>query len=239
MSQDISKTNKDKHTQHFSQVRNELQRQLYHRSASLSEVEKTFLSLLLVDEPSTNEEEEEYTKKLTSANKVLTNDILFSVPFVDEAAAKQDTSEHGPEDKASRKKLSLPPKIQRLNPQLELWKAHRDGVTARQFQLLRTRSSSAKNNQQGDDDKESSRSAAGNNSDNNNNIRESESDIVDNDVNTNCTLRTEDNDDNSSWSSSQGGFDHYDTWEVIKGECTWTSCPYMRIHWHVTTIFWK
>ena len=217
MNEDKSLTDNGGHTQHLSQVRHELQHQLYHRSASLSEVEKTFLSMLLVDEPSTNEAMEEYTKKLTSANKVLTNDILFSVPFEDTAPTKHDaddTPENQPEDKAPRK-LSLPPKIQRLNPQLELWKAHQDGVTAKQFQLLRTRSSSAKNNQQGDGDIESSRSAIGNNNDN---THESELGIIDNDVNSNCTLRTEDNDDNSSWSSSQGGFDHYDTWQTIKGE---------------------
>lgn len=90
-------------------VRQELKRHMYHRSASLSDVEKTFLSSLLIDQPPTLEEEELHKKKIESANNVLTDDILFSIPFNEDISDGNERAE---------KKQSLPPKIKRSNPQL-------------------------------------------------------------------------------------------------------------------------
>ena len=86
---------------------------MYHRSASLSDVEKSFLSSLLIDDPPNVEEEELLKKNIESATKVLTNDMLFSVPCSD--SSPEDSSDG---DQKAERKHSLPPKIKRSNPQL-------------------------------------------------------------------------------------------------------------------------
>jgi hypothetical protein len=63
----------------------------------------------LIDQPPTLEEEELHKKKIESANNVLTDDILFSIPFNEDSSDGNERAE---------RKQSLPPKIKRSNPQL-------------------------------------------------------------------------------------------------------------------------
>lgn len=105
--------------EHPCPVRQELQKHMFHRSASLSDVEKSFLSSLLIDDTPTIEDEALQKKMIESASKVLTDDMLFSVPFI---GSSKDDSEGN--QKAERKQ-SLPPKPTRSNPQLGTCTFHR------------------------------------------------------------------------------------------------------------------
>ena len=111
MNEPPAKSQADK--KHSCPVRQALKKQVYHRAASLTDVEKAFLSSLLIDCAPTKEEEHQLKKKTESANKMLTDDILFSLPFVDSSLEEISDSNH----KAGRKK-SMPPAPTRSNPQL-------------------------------------------------------------------------------------------------------------------------
>jgi len=94
-------------------VREELKRHIYHRSASLSDVEKLFLSSLLIDKSGTIEEEKMRKNSIMKASKVLTNDLLFTVPFKNSSV--EDSVDC---NQKVEKKQSLPSKFKRSNPQL-------------------------------------------------------------------------------------------------------------------------
>ena len=103
--------------------RQALQRSLYHRAASLTNVEKTFLSALLIDRPSTHEEEQLHKKKIEKATEVLNDGILFSVPLREVSTSEEDgkLSEESTLSGADQK-LPSPPKSKRSNVrQLDLW----------------------------------------------------------------------------------------------------------------------
>lgn len=85
MSETKTEINGNSGNKHVCPVRQELKHHMYHRSASLSDVEKSFLSSLLIDDPP-NSDEELLKKNIESATNVLTNDMLFSVPCGDLSA---------------------------------------------------------------------------------------------------------------------------------------------------------
>lgn len=105
-------TQLENNNDHQCPVRQKLKKHLYQRAASLSDVEKSFLSSLLIDEPPTLEEEELHKTKIERATKVLTDDILFTVPF------KKSTIDDSDGNNKAERKPSLPPKAKRSNPQL-------------------------------------------------------------------------------------------------------------------------
>jgi hypothetical protein len=105
-------TQLENNNDHPCPVRQKLKKHLYYRAASLSDVEKSFLSSLLIDEPPTLEEEELHKTRIERATKVLTDDILFTVPFKHLSIDDSDGN-----DNAGRKP-ALPPKAKRSNPQL-------------------------------------------------------------------------------------------------------------------------
>jgi len=94
-------------------VRQAPKKQVYHRAASLTDVERVFLSSLLIDRAPTMEEEDLRKKKMESAKKVLTEDILFSLPFIDSSLEKSLDDNH----KAGRIKFKQHVRT-RSNPQL-------------------------------------------------------------------------------------------------------------------------
>lgn len=107
-----SSSTSEKGKQTCCPVRQSLERHMYHRSASLTDVEKSFLHSLLIDEPPTLEEEDLHKKKIESASEALTDDILFSVPL-------NESSEDGSDSNRNvERKRSMPPKPTRSNPQL-------------------------------------------------------------------------------------------------------------------------
>lgn len=203
-----------------------------------------FLSALLIDKSSsTPEREEAHRKKIKKATKVLNDDMLFSVPGTLAAAEKgsDDDDEATVEKSNHSHHLPIPPKPTRSNAaQLDLWKAHGDGVRP---ELLREKSERAslgskmglivqsKSTVSIDEDGNPVKERRGwsnssskrkvnkiGKSDAANQEREEE------DVNFPDVLSDQEvggiHDDStaSSWNSSQGGFDHYNTWEVIRDE---------------------
>ena len=105
------------------------------------------------------------------------------------------------------------------NYSLELWKAHEDGVAP---SMLRAKSSCGRHDDKDAPVKRSENSikrtehGVGSST---SEIQEAESAIDSLEVHSDHEVG-EHNDESSasSWDSSQGGFDHYDTWEVIKDE---------------------
>ena len=105
MNQTTAKPETDKFT---CPVRQAPKKQKYHRAASFTDVEKVFLSFLLIDRAPTKEGEDLRKKKTESAKKVLTEDVLFSLPFIESIHDNH---------KAGRIK-SIPHVRTRSNPQL-------------------------------------------------------------------------------------------------------------------------
>ncbi|KAL7528433.1 hypothetical protein ACHAXR_003383 [Thalassiosira sp. AJA248-18] len=225
-------------------VRSALRRSIYHRQASLTEVEKTFLSALLIDRP---EDSQLHKKKIENATKVLNDDILFSVPNVEDnpkvekdrsvGAGTEICNEKGShtnvEEKASH---PLPPKPTRSNEaQLDLWKAHKDGVRPKLLKEISKRALSPQKRGGSNLSIRShlqSSSLAGNvlqqsSTPRKRSSRGSELDKIEDSLTLTNSMDVlsdqevgsiNDASTASSWNSSQGGFDHYNAWEVLRDE---------------------
>ncbi|KAL7486470.1 hypothetical protein ACHAW6_012069 [Cyclotella cf. meneghiniana] len=206
MNQTTAKPETDKFT---CPVRQAPKKQKYHRAASFTDVEKVFLSFLLIDRAPTTEGEDLRKKKTESAKKVLTEDVLFSLPFIESLDDNH---------KAGRTK-SIPHVRTRSNPQLELWKAHEDGVAPA---MLRAKSSCGRNDDKDSPDKRNENSLKKTDhgvSSSTSNIQDTGSAVDSLQVHSDHEVgQHNDESSASSWGSSQGGFDHYNTWEVIKDE---------------------
>jgi len=190
-------------------IRSALKSSVNHRQASLTEVEKVFLSALLIDKPSSSvEDEEAHKKKIERATKVLNDDILFSIPIMDDPRA--------------------PPNPTRSNnAQLDLWKAHKDGVRPK---LLKEKSRRALSSGGKGSIVQSPLKRHANDCVDNDNCEQDKNEQAktqedgEEDVNSLDVLSDQevgtinDNSTASSWNSSQGGFDHYDAWEVLRDE---------------------
>lgn len=264
-------------------VREKLQRAVHRRAASLTNVEKSFLSKLLIDTHPTIEEENRHKKRIEKAIHVLSDDVLFSVPIVKVASSSLVTEENKLEgdeildgyechngEAVLEKNMQeamvinsgendpLPPKPSRSNEsQLDLWKAHQDGVPPIKLRAmsslgLNTDSPSSNNSTKRTVTIDTGSGTNLNGGDNNNQYGRrrsrrssrpnTEDDDCDQDIecNLNKTNKSKSGDEDdansldaqsdqevghvndessaSSWDSSQGGFDHYDAWEVIKDE---------------------
>eukprot|EP00579_Thalassiosira_antarctica_P003932 CAMPEP_0201905428 /NCGR_PEP_ID=MMETSP0902-20130614/56503_1 /ASSEMBLY_ACC=CAM_ASM_000551 /TAXON_ID=420261 /ORGANISM="Thalassiosira antarctica, Strain CCMP982" /LENGTH=586 /DNA_ID=CAMNT_0048439541 /DNA_START=184 /DNA_END=1945 /DNA_ORIENTATION=+ len=190
-------------------IRSALKSSVNHCQASLTEVEKVFLSALLIDKPSSSvEDEEAHKKKIERATKVLNDDILFSIPIIDDHKA--------------------PPNPTRSNnAQLDLWKAHKDGVRPK---LLKEKSRRALSSGGKGSIAQSPLKRHANDCVDNDNCKQDKNEQAktqedgEEDVNSLDVLSDQevgtinDNSTASSWNSSQGGFDHYDAWEVLRDE---------------------
>uniref|UniRef100_A0A7R9WES6 Oxidation resistance protein 1 n=1 Tax=Pseudictyota dubia TaxID=2749911 RepID=A0A7R9WES6_9STRA len=219
------------HKEGGCEVKSGLKRAILKRQASLTVGEQVFLRALLIDAPPTvpsavDERDEErgdqrggpsHKEMMACAERVLDDDILFSLPF--------GPSEKDPKDDLERKSSVLPPRPSRHDNSnfIGLWKAHEDGIAP--TKLREMRNSSLREN---DEEKlnrlrsmasrtsrvsrrskrQSSRRSEG--------YESGESFISDEEV-----RRNRDDDDASSassWDLSEGGFDHYDAWAVLKDE---------------------
>ncbi|KAL7531622.1 hypothetical protein ACHAWF_003850 [Thalassiosira exigua] len=233
-------------------VRSALQASMHHRMASLTEVEKAFLSALLIDRP---EDEARHKKKVERAKTVLDNDVLFSLP-VEGGEGGEDSpdieiSRHRRPKRGRKKSHPRPPRPTRSNvAQIDLWKAHRDGVRpvllrklSKQASLLKkgssgsngpvvqSPSSESQNDGAFDDAQQSprrgrrrsrSKNQFKDGADLEQNAGGCESQGVTGEVANSLDGITEQQVGSlstaSSWNSSQGGFDHYDAWEVLRDE---------------------
>ena len=222
--------NNTSHDNETCHVRSALQRSLQHRQASLTQAERTFLSALLIDKPPTVEDEEVHKKKIENATKVLNDDILFSVPMTLAAVPKKDErgtdkkAEHEATIEVSNHKPPKPPKPTRSNEaQLDLWRSHGDGVEPKLLGSLTTDSqidngdNAVKHHRR----KKSGASLLMKQAKKEQATKQGEVDI---DINSLDVPSDQEvgsiNDEStaSSWNSSQGGFDHYNAWEVIRDE---------------------
>ncbi|KAL9186913.1 hypothetical protein ACHAXT_010633 [Thalassiosira profunda] len=220
-------------------ARSALERSLLRRQASLTPVEKSFLHSLLVDGPPPGEGGGAHAKRLEDATKVLSDDILFSVPPVQqnelEGSGIEFSSHHNPSTEGGRGGRPLPPRPTRSNEkQLDLWRAHNDGVRPKLLKQksrrasLHNRESSGIGQEPSSDSQDVSEgrrsprrkksgralmlkkvSKTGDEEDDGNSLDVLSDEEVGS-INDESTA--------SSWNSSQGGFDHYDAWEVLRDE---------------------
>lgn len=191
-----------------------LRKSIYHRSASLTEVERTFLGALLLE--GNNDE-------INNAKDVLNDEILFSLPIVDAEDDENRAEEREEEEKEGGTDGTA--KIRRSNvKQEDLWRAHQDGVTPAKLM----KKSSAKFGQSisssttGQNSRRKSRASM--KSAASNTLPLENNDSNDNDVNSLDVQSDEEvgeidhDSDASSWSENDGGFNHYDAWEVLRDE---------------------
>jgi len=245
------------------QVRAALKRSLHKRHASLTPIEKTFLSALLIDSPSgsaskDDEEEEHHKRKIENAIAILDDDILFSLPFRSKSSKSISNRSMGGDggitdeennaiDEATDEETEeydrppLPPKPQRSNvAQLDLWKAYNDGVRPTLLKAISERGISKGCILQADSDdpdidgevykkhsprrrcssrkvnslQRTSTKSLGQSDQGERGISNSSLDVQsDHEVGS-----INEDSSASSWNSSQGGFDHYNAWEVIRDE---------------------
>eukprot|EP00581_Thalassiosira_minuscula_P018109 CAMPEP_0183713566 /NCGR_PEP_ID=MMETSP0737-20130205/8377_1 /TAXON_ID=385413 /ORGANISM="Thalassiosira miniscula, Strain CCMP1093" /LENGTH=611 /DNA_ID=CAMNT_0025942365 /DNA_START=228 /DNA_END=2061 /DNA_ORIENTATION=+ len=233
--------------------RSTLKSSLHRRAASLTAIEKTFLHALLIDKPSCPNEEQRHQKKIQRATKVLNDEILFSVPIVEDWEPQHDDGTNGDKEGAHSKQplRPKPPKPTRSNhAQIDLWKAHNDGVGPRQLVDKNKSSKSSMRSKDSVDDRLPSsgsridqvqstswngkpaslkrhanhESCAENNncakdSTANEEIMQDETEVDSLDVLSDQEVGTiHSSSSASSWRSSQGGYDHYDAWEVLRDE---------------------
>ncbi|KAL7466701.1 hypothetical protein ACHAXS_006988 [Conticribra weissflogii] len=236
-------------------VRQALRKSLHRRGASLTNAEKTFLSALLIDSPPTPQQEELHKKKIACATKVLNDEILFSVPVrmtaqngeMKNSVSNNATDGEGlgksEENKDTDTLRPMPPKPSRDNlSQLDLWKAHQDGVAPAKLKEMsniephqndcplsksskvnsaifkKSRSSSRRIKTENVDSSDAVKSNL-NRSHKTQGSKEGDEDADSLDVQSDQEVgHVNDDSSASSWNSSQGGFDHYNTWEVIKDE---------------------
>jgi len=219
-------------------VRSALKSSIYHRRASLSEVEKIFLHALLIDDKP-DDEEDNHKRCIENATKVLNDDILFSVPVIDKDVTNIKKSSVGVvDDDIDEKNIPpKPPKPTRSNAaQLDLWKVHGDGVRIKDFirtmskmninressRRLHTKDSQIGNNNEEKNEQQPRRTKSGRQL---KTRPQSSSKICDEGDAVSLDVQSDEevgsiNDDSSasSWNSSQGGFTQYDAWEVLKDE---------------------
>ena len=230
-----------------------LRKSILHRSASLTEAERTFLGALLLE----GKEEE-----MKSAARVLSDDILFSVPIIGGGGCGGDLKPEEREDKSSPIKatmlmgsnaeegweemtrrfsdmpfvnepLSTPaPTLTRSNvAQADLWRAHQDGVAPTKLVQKSMASTTAVGQSITSfiNQKERTKVQKGR--------RKSRASLKSSTKSFKVPSSSEDNDANSldvqsddevgeidhesessSWSENEGGFKHYDAWEVLRDE---------------------
>lgn len=224
-------------------VRSALKSSIYHRRASLSEVEKIFLHALLIDKP--DDEEDDHKRCIENATRVLNDDILFSIPVIDKDGSNLEDSKTSvgvvDDDKGTDENIPpKPPKPTRSNTaQLDLWKVHGDGVRIKDFirtmskmninrkssRCLHTRDSQIGNDDEEKNEQQPRRTKSGRQLKSKHSTTQgSKRDDEEGDAESLDVLSDEEvgsiNDDSSasSWNSSQGDFTQYDTWEVLKDE---------------------
>ena len=173
---------------------------MYSRKASLSAVEEVFLHALLIDPPENSEADDvEQRQQIEKAAKVLDDEMLFAVP---DCLAKEEKS--GNENPIRRPTITKKPKDYRFL--VGLWQAHEDGVSPKKLTAMSLRKSD-----QVDKLKDDEESTAEDDDD----LSDGESVMSDQEVRGDTTA---DGSSAGSWGDDEGGFDHFDAWEVLKDE---------------------
>jgi len=224
--QNIRKTSSCMDTPRCEAAEN-LKRSISKRQASLLPCERIFLSNLLIDHdvPSdvstagiSKDEIEARTEMLRQASLILDDDTLFSTPFNQDA-------EGNPE----KPPIVLPHPNRSTKNHVGLWKAYEEGASWGLKNLWMRRGKKRKFKKVEECKKEGiSEEKHDNDEDETPSLKEAETPSLE-ETDANTVLSDEevrgppkDGDDDasnaSSWNLSEGGFDHYDAWEVIKDE---------------------
>jgi hypothetical protein len=189
---------------------------MHARKASLTAVEEAFLHALLVDPPMDPEEDSlvadlERSQQLERAATVLDDDILFAVPVC--LAENREKEEKADGKPVKRPTVTKKPRNYRFL--VGLWQAHEDGVSPKKLTTLSTRkiirNCAAVDlpdlQEKPEEDQESTEP------EDDDDLDDDESAKSDQKIPT-----TNDGSSESSWDEEDGGFDHFDSWEVLKDE---------------------
>lgn len=210
-------------------ARSRLHGSILRRKASLTEWEEAFLHGLLVDRPDEDcVDKKHHEEKINRAAHVLDDDILFSIPTLDEVIVekKEGTVNQVPKPSLFRR--------------IDLWKAHADGVPPkvlvkkaeslkedRKPKVLKEREIKEEIGKDEALDVDASSTAAQKfDADHSSTpLDDKDADSVRSDVsvgrerdNSIYGSARADDSSGSSWPEEDGGFEHYDAWEVLKDE---------------------
>ena len=205
------------------------------KQSSFTETEKVVLKSLLIEEEKKKLNDEQSKRRDTIAlkkylyqdhnvdwdlmeslldddqKKVLTDDMLFSIPVFEILTPKRENSSIDEENELMVP-LLVPPRTKRnTSNHIGLWRAHEEGIKpsllkshSKSNHALDTQTAPQINGQNHDEDS----------------IRSDEE--VRHPTNKKSKDTNQDDDQSnttaSSWDLSDGGFDHYDTWGVLKDE---------------------
>mmetsp|Transcript_21484 Transcript_21484/g.33106 ORF Transcript_21484/g.33106 Transcript_21484/m.33106 type:complete len:536 (-) Transcript_21484:55-1662(-) len=192
----------------YNEARTTLQKKILDRRSSLTEHECSFLHMLLVDEPK-EEGKTKHTENLQRATKVLDDDILFTVPLELNAVTEVD-------GKVEEERTIPRANLRRPNYNfLGLWKAHEDGAT----KLLLKKGTEIKERRASDTIQKEEKKSEHTEDDQ----KDEDEDEDDCSVKSDEEVRKEkcgvdEGSEASSWNMEEGGFEHYDAWEVLKDE---------------------
>jgi hypothetical protein len=212
------------------------------RRPSLTDCETAFLHAFLIDPapPLAQEDKQHYdeTKQIETVLKVLDDDMLFSVPDCLVQDSSEHDHEHETKEPAAKKEppIKKHPKDYRLL--VGLWQAHEDGVNPKQ--LLKMVSSKLDHDDDDEEKKEELLSKAllpsvvlqpaqdaqeeqeqeEEESANDKDDSDAESIKSDEEVRHESKNTNSDNssDGDSSWEEGDGGFEHFDAWQILKDE---------------------
>lgn len=206
----------------LKEARDDLKKRIHHRQASLTPSETSFLSTLLGDaqslsnksspsSPAKITDDNDTLDKINNARDVLANDMLFKIPMIDDkpiwtkngdlSNTMKDIKHHTVDGK--RREVLMRRHSRDLR--LSLWKSHEDGVMpsvlTRKMSQRRISTAISEGSWQ--------------------EMSEDEGDSIAVDSTEEVRKEREDDDSvstSSSWNESQGGYDHYNAWEVLKDE---------------------
>jgi hypothetical protein len=220
-----------------SDARSRLTGSILRRKASLTEWEAAFLHGLLVDPPGEQDEVNSHDKRLERAARVLDDDILFSAPALEEETNGEKAAIAASRVAKPQLRLDLwKAHADGVHPKLlvkkgELLKNNEklNASALKQRDLKKTNNSFSQIFQKNDDkpdidasstaaqkdDTEKSESAA--NDKETSSVRSDEEVRHDKDNSVYGSAKADDS-SGSSWPEEDGGFEHYDAWEVLKDE---------------------
>jgi hypothetical protein len=212
-------------------ARSNLEEKIHSRKASLTDVEMNFLHALLIDPQqaaaaaqdhdqqaaATAQDSDDLTDKaanttehcMETAAKVLDDDMLFSVP--------EDKEQKEGDKRVRRPSFTKKPKDYRFL--VGLWQAHEDGVSPQELTQLQTRAvaaASPENNEDAPSEPMKDNASATEPAE-----EEEEEDDDEESAKSDQKVQAEsprDDSSDSSWDEAEGGFDHFDAWQVLKDE---------------------
>ena len=173
-----------------------------------------------------------HMEQMSRATSVLDDDVLFSLPF----GGKGDDIGDDDQNVAATSRSVQPPRTRRnQSHHIGLWKAHEDGIAPKEIRRFASQASAMMDSREEDTNaqlrrlksRRSSKPAmspsscdAGDGREEKHNDDDASASSFGDSIHSDEEVRRDKDDlsSASSWDLSEGGFDHYDAWAVLKDE---------------------